>query len=491
MAVYVNQRRLDKPAPDSALLDGTVLWRWEDGDATVRKFLFKTDADGFYLHARNKDDPSKKALMWDLVLVSDVRMAKPPKDQRLCEALSVATGNQSLTECCMDLVYRRDGIVHLTHTNLVAESPSAALAFRKSVNALAHHPQDSNASLRTCMRKYYTKVLLHASGHDRLSLNTLTTMMMLPRGSRAVSYYLSATCGINLETDDSGNQYVVTSDLTEDVFFGLVNHMINRRSSDADALQRIIALKTSKQFMSVTEFLNFLNYTQRDTRLNEALHPPVTRDQAVALMEKYSSSTERIMIDQLLTFLTSEDNMVLDSEVLHQHMSMKEPLNHYFINSSHNTYLNGHQLRSESLAEMYIQVLLTGCRCVELDCWPSGDFQDIVITHGKTLCTQVPLREVLEAINEYAFVASSYPLILSVENHCTRQPHLISHMTHLFASIFGDKLLSEPLDEFPVSCYISTISILYTIMAVQCFHYTHHNENVCEQLLSSMECVNY
>ena len=41
---------------------------------------------------------------------------------------------------------------------------------------------------------------------------------------------------------------------------------------------------------------------------------------------------------------------------------------------------------------MYIQALLLGCRCVELDCWPSGDGEDIVITHGGTLCGKVSFK---------------------------------------------------------------------------------------------------
>lgn len=31
-------------------------------------------------------------------------------------------------------------------------------------------------------------------------------------------------------------------------------------------------------------------------------------------------------------------------------------------------------------------------RCVELDCWPRSDFEDIIITHGNTLCTKVPFK---------------------------------------------------------------------------------------------------
>ena len=43
----------------------------------------------------------------------------------------------------------------------------------------------------------------------------------------------------------------------------------------------------------------------------------------------------------LLDHLMSEENNVLDLASLDQYMDMNKPLNHYFVNSSHNTYLNG------------------------------------------------------------------------------------------------------------------------------------------------------
>lgn len=115
---------------------------------------------------------------------------------------------------------------------------------------------------------------------------------------------------------------------------------------------------------------------------------------------------------------------------------MTQPLTSYFIATSHNTYLTGDQLLSQSRVEMYAYVLQAGCRCVEgksrhnknlscyfsvwfykitngcqlfppllVDCWDGPDGEPIV-HHGYTLTSKILFKDVIETINKYAFTKS-------------------------------------------------------------------------------------
>lgn len=158
--------------------------------------------------------------------------------------------------------------------------------------------------------------------------------------------------------------------------------------------------------MNSDQFEDFLNHEQRHPGLNELLYPFYTRQRAAELIENFQQKIGKSRNELngtldpigLMRWLTDFENDVLDPVTYELHDNMDQPLSNYFINSSHNTYLSGHQITGKSDAEMYRQILLSGCRCIELDCWPNPTLDEPIITHGHTFCTQILFKDAIEAI---------------------------------------------------------------------------------------------
>lgn len=69
--------------------------------------------------------------------------------------------------------------------------------------------------------------------------------------------------------------------------------------------------------------------------------------------------------DAFTSFLLSPDNSAFTDQHSTVWHDMTRPLADYYISSSHNTYLVGHQLVGVSTIEGYIRALLHSCRSVE------------------------------------------------------------------------------------------------------------------------------
>ncbi|KAL2095663.1 hypothetical protein ACEWY4_007811 [Coilia grayii] len=206
----------------------------------------------------------------------------------------------------------------------------------------------------------------------------------------------------------------------------------------------LMCFSDKKDHLTAEELGNFLRVEQK--------MPNVTVDYCLDIIDKFESSEENkqkgvLGIDGFTSFMRSPTCDIFNPIHLEVNQDMEQPLCNYFIASSHNTYLTGDQLLSHSKTDMYAWVLQAGCRCVEVDCWDGPDGEPMV-QHGYTLTSKITFKSVIETINKYAFINNDYPVILSIENHCSiqQQKKIAQHLR----DIFGEKLdVEEALSKDP------------------------------------------
>uniref|UniRef100_A0A6I8NUV5 Phosphoinositide phospholipase C n=1 Tax=Ornithorhynchus anatinus TaxID=9258 RepID=A0A6I8NUV5_ORNAN len=172
---------------------------------------------------------------------------------------------------------------------------------------------------------------------------------------------------------------------------------------------------------------------------------------ACAIIDQYEPIEEvrgkkEMTFEGFSRFMDSQDCLLFKKDYRKVYQDMTRPLRDYFISSSHNTYLVSDQLIGRSDLWGYISALLKGCRCLEIDCWDGYQNQPVVY-HGHTLTSKIMFKTVIQVINMYAFMASEYPVVLSLENHCSPKQQEV--MADDLESILGEKLLSETLCDFP------------------------------------------
>ncbi|TFK12110.1 nuclear receptor-binding factor 2 [Platysternon megacephalum] len=310
------------------------------------------------------------------------------------------------------------------------------------------------------------------------------------------------SCGLNFNRSES----IKPDEFTLEIFERFLNKLCLR--PDIDKILLEIGAK-GKPYLSLDQLMDFINQRQRDPRLNEVLYPPLSRAQVRQLIDKYEPNRQFLERDQMSMegfgrYLGGEENSIVPPEKLDLSDDMSQPLSSYFINSSHNTYLTGtappnrppsippttlpHRYRCPRLPPINPShnTYLTGTVPPKLS--PINPSHNTYLTgtgaldrphqhlpqhlphrYGPPKLPPInpshnnyltgtgppdhppinPPSQVIEAIAESAFKTSPFPVILSFENHVDSAKQQ-AKMAEYCRSIFGDALLIDPLEKYPL-----------------------------------------
>ncbi|XP_031551844.1 1-phosphatidylinositol 4,5-bisphosphate phosphodiesterase beta-1-like isoform X2 [Actinia tenebrosa] len=438
--------KLRPPEVAECLTRGSTFIKWDDDSTTGQKCVVKVDQAGHLIYWKAED---KETDFLELTFIRDIRTgrsARMPKDPKLRDSVRTGGTDEELLNKTVTIVHGTN-MVDVIFINLVSGSANIATQWTEALNKLIHNILAINVCPSTYLQKHYTKLCVTVSPDGKVLVkNIIKYITSSSKEDRKRVQEALQSVGL----PHGKNDLISLDEFTFEIFLKFYNRLCNRQ--DIDKIFSEIAKK--KPYLTTEQVVDFINNNQRDPRLNEILFPYCDPEKAQEIINKYEPNKDFVKkghfsVRGLTRYLMSYDNTIINPDRLSIHQDMTQNLAHYFINSSHNTYLTGHQLTGKSSVEIYRQVLLIGCRCIELDCWDGRtEEQEPVITHGMTFCTEIAFKDVIEAIAECAFKTTDYPVILSFENHCT--PKQQSKMAAYCVNIFGDMLLDKPLEEYPL-----------------------------------------
>ncbi|XP_046711826.1 1-phosphatidylinositol 4,5-bisphosphate phosphodiesterase beta-4 isoform X1 [Silurus meridionalis] len=405
--------------------------------------LFRVDAFAFFITWKSE---GKEGQVLECSLINSIRNTNVPKDPKILSAFETIGKSESDLEGRIICVCSGTDLVNLSFMYIVAPTISIAKQWTDSLRLLIHNTRANNVCPMTCLKKHWMKLSSLTNVSGNIPVRSITRTFASGKTEKVIFQALK-----DLGLPSGKNDEIEPDVFTFDKFYSLTQKICPR--TDLEALFKNLCGDKS-DYLNIEQLVSFLNENQRDPCLNEILFPFYDTKRARQIIETYETD-ENLRIkgvmscDGFCRYLMSDENAPVFLDRLEHYQEMDHPLSHYFISSSHNTYLTGRQFGGKSSVEMYRQVLLSGCRCVELDCWDGkGEDQEPIITHGKAMCTDVLFKDVIQAIKETAFVSSEYPVILSFENHCSR--HQQYKLARYCEDIFGDILLKQPLEDFPM-----------------------------------------
>ncbi|XP_063440480.1 1-phosphatidylinositol 4,5-bisphosphate phosphodiesterase gamma-1-like isoform X4 [Mytilus trossulus] len=325
----------------------------------------------------------------------------------------------------------------LKNLSLVASSLDEYRTWKFGLQKLEESAKNATYQIqleRWLRREFY---LMEKSGADTVTLKHFKAWMQ------------KINCKIN--NKDLRDKFQEVAKMSESIpyqyFILLFKKIIHVPWIIDNYLESFADYQNSKKLISPNKFQQFLMNEQKESW---AENMPQVKTMMVDFVADAMRHKGNIYFEdnEFEDYLFSSANSIWDSEYDKVSQNMDLPLSNYWIASSHNTYLTGDQVSSNSSVDAYVRCLRMGCRCIELDCWDGPDSYPSIF-HGHTLTSKIKFLDVIQAIKEHAWTASDYPLILSIENHCGLGQQ--RNMAMAFKDTFGEDLLMDPVEPLDMS----------------------------------------
>ncbi|CAJ0929674.1 unnamed protein product [Ranitomeya imitator] len=137
----------------------------------------------------------------------------------------------------------------------------------------------------------------------------------------------------------------------------------------------LVQISKNKEYLDANDLLLFLESEQGMTQ--------VTEDMCLDIIQEYELTQEGCLkgfltIDGFTKYLLSQECDIFDPVHKKVSQDMTQPLSHYYINASHNTYLIEDQFRGPADINGYVRALKMACRSIELDVSDGPDNEPII-----------------------------------------------------------------------------------------------------------------
>ena len=173
--------------------------------------------------------------------------------------------------------------------------------------------------------------------------------------------------------------------------------------------------------------------------------------------EDEALTKERLSKSRFFSYLLSDSNDLMDpAKGNYGSTNMKQPLSHYWINTSHDTFISKAPSKTKKEyqldEQMYTSALYRGVRCIEMDLFDGTDDRPVIARFEP----QSPEDPCLDVANVLKIIRSfllehpnSYPVILNIENHCSFDVQRT--FSEIIENVLGSKgLLAKPKTETKV-----------------------------------------